>query len=266
MFKVIYLPRWSTHILFRIEYLGFRYHGWQKQPGVKTVQGMIDKTLKFVLGEQRFRTLGSGRTDAKVSADDFVVGLFLMHKPENLDSFLEEFNKNLPSDIRAKNIHYVDAKFNVIQDAKLKEYHYYFSFGEKAHPFSAPFVCNMGESLNIEAMQQACEAFVGVHNFKRYVCKPSDVTVFEREIVKCVIEKNTRYKADFIPENTYVLKVASKGFLRYQVRLMMGALEDVGNGFWSVEDLKKSLIDSNGTQIENIAPASALLLHRVDYL
>ena len=67
------MSKWSSYYLIRIEFLGFRYHGWQKQAKLKSIQGMVDKTFKFVLGHVNFKTLGCGRTDAKVSADDFVL-------------------------------------------------------------------------------------------------------------------------------------------------------------------------------------------------
>ena len=107
--------------LIKFKFLGFRYHGWQKQPGVKTVQSMIEKTIQFVLGpDANFKTLGASRTDAMVSARDFPMELFLY---EELDeSFLDEFNKNLPADIHALSIEQVDSKFNVIQDVVSKEY------------------------------------------------------------------------------------------------------------------------------------------------
>ena len=55
--------------LVNVQFLGYRFHGWQKQPNTKTVHLMIDRTLKYILGEQKFKTLGAGRTDAMVSAN-----------------------------------------------------------------------------------------------------------------------------------------------------------------------------------------------------
>ena len=67
--------------LFKIQYLGYRFHGWQKQPNLKTVHLMVDRTLKFILQEQKFKTLGAGRTDAMVSANEAAFELFLYDKP-----------------------------------------------------------------------------------------------------------------------------------------------------------------------------------------
>lgn len=259
------MARWSQFILIRIEFLGFRYHGWQKQDKNKTVQGMVDKTLTFIFGHEKFRTLGCGRTDAKVSADDFCLELFTNELGINTDDLLFKLNENLPPDIRANSVERTDAKFNIIQNSKVKEYHYSFSFGEKSHPFNTPFIMCMNEDLDIESMIAAAGEFVGVHNFRRYTAKANNKTSFDREILLSMIEKNTKYKGDYVPDTAYVFKVRSKGFMRYQVRLMVGALLKIGKGEWTLEDLKLSLTGEGGEQVDNIAPSSGLCLHKLEF-
>tara|TARA_B100000780_G_C21066223_1_gene428739 strand:- start:290 stop:1072 length:783 start_codon:yes stop_codon:yes gene_type:complete len=258
------MAKWSSYYLIKIEFLGFRYHGWQKQAKLKSVQGMIDKTFAFILGHTDFKTLGCGRTDAKVSADDFAFELFV-NEFFDCDELLIRLNKELPSDIRAKSVQEVSTDFNIIQHSKIKEYHYYFSSGAKSHPFNAPLIRDFGASLNIESMKEAAALFVGTHNFKRFASKPSANTIFERSILLSVIEENTRFVDVYTPKEVYVFKVRSKGFLRYQVRLMVGALVDVGRGTMTLEDLKETLADFNGTQIRHIAPSSGLILHKVEF-
>ncbi len=258
------MANWSHFHLIRIEFLGFRYHGWQKHPKLRSVQGMIDKTFEFIFQHTDFKTLGSGRTDAKVSAHDFALELFTL-EAINTASLLIELNQNLPSDIRAKSIEAVDSDFNIIQQSKIKEYHYYFSFGEKSHPFNAPLIRDFGAYLDIESMKEAAKAFKGLHNFKRYASKPSANTIFERDILSAEIVTNKEITGSFIPVSSYVFKVRAKGYLTYQVRLMMGALVDVGLGKWTLKDLKSSLIASNEPQIRHIDPSSGLVLHQIDF-
>ncbi|MEP1093895.1 MAG: tRNA pseudouridine(38-40) synthase TruA [Cyclobacteriaceae bacterium] len=258
------MANWTHFYLIRIEFLGFRYHGWQKQPGYKSVHGMIDKTLLFILGHENFRTLGCSRTDAKVSADDYVFELFTLEEQIS-ERLLLSLNRNLPPDIRAKSIEKTNADFNIIQSSKIKEYHYNFSFGEKSHPINAPTIRDFGSSLDIDLMAEAASVFLGIHNFKRYASKPAPNTDFERKIIQAEIVSNTRLKGNLVPANSYVFKVASKSFMRYQVRLMMGALVDIGRRSWSIEDLKESLQNFDGTQIKHVAPSSGLTLHRVDF-
>ena len=65
------------YYVITIQYLGYRFHGWQKQPNLKTVHLMIDRTFKFILEDKPFKTLASGRTDAMVSANASAFELFL---------------------------------------------------------------------------------------------------------------------------------------------------------------------------------------------
>jgi tRNA pseudouridine38-40 synthase len=258
------MARWNNFYLIHIEFLGFRYSGWQTQPNVKTVEEMINKTFKFIFKHDGFKVLGCGRTDAKVSADDFAFELFL-NEEVDIPTMLKDLNYNLPFDIRVKSMEEVDAKFNIIQNPKVKEYHYYFSFGDKSHPFNAPHIINFEQKLDVNLMQEAAKLFIGTHNFKRFCCKPSENTIFEREILSASIEENTRYLGEHVPENTFVFKVSSKGFLRYQVRLMTAALIDVGNGTHSIEDFKNLLTNYNDSPLKNNAPSSGLNLYKVSF-
>src|SRR5699024_1985704 len=131
------------YYLIKLQYLGFRYHGWQRQPGLKTVERMVKRTLAYVLKEKPFKTLAAGRTDAMVSVNQTYVELFVYDDPLVLEEFFPLFNKNLPQDIRALDIEETHEKFNIIQHPQLKEYLYFFSFGKKAHPFCAPFMINI---------------------------------------------------------------------------------------------------------------------------
>ena len=116
----------NNYYLIEIQFLGYRFHGWQKQPKIKTVHLMIDRTINYVLENNKFKTLGAGRTDAMVSANQTAFELFTELPIFNLEEFLRLVNTNLPQDIRALNIKTVSKEFNVINDSKIKEYKYYF--------------------------------------------------------------------------------------------------------------------------------------------
>jgi tRNA pseudouridine38-40 synthase len=106
------------YYLIKLQYLGYRFHGWQKQPNLKTLHLMVDRTLKYVFEDKRFKTLIAGRTDAMVSANETAFELFTYHKIDDASEFLKEFNYNLPQDIRALSIKEVDESFNIIQHPK----------------------------------------------------------------------------------------------------------------------------------------------------
>jgi len=248
-----------------IQYLGYRFHGWQKQPDVKTLHLMVDRTLNYIMEGKYFKSLSSGRTDAMVSAESAAFELFLREPLEDQEAFLKLFNKNLPQDIRALSIREVDAAFNIINHSKVKEYLYLFACGEKCHPFCAPIMTTILDDLDIELMKQGAKLFEGENYLKTYCYKPTDNGVYTRTILTCELSENTIYKANYFPEKSYILKVRGKGFMRNQIRLMMGTLIDLGKGKLTLKDIEKTLIPGNTIRMEYIAPASGLILNKIEF-
>lgn len=253
------------YYLIHIQYLGFRFHGWAKQPNIKTVHYMIDRTLTFVFGQQPFKTLGASRTDAMVSANHAVFELFLFEPLDDLDLFLETFNKNLPADIRAIDIEETDKDFNIIKTPKEKEYIYLFAYGQKGHPFSSPFLSTFLDELDLDLMKKGAKAFEGKHDFRAFCKKPKAEQDTIREITYARIVKNSFLKADFFPQPSYAFKVTGKGFMRNQIRIMMGQLLRLGRQEIDLDYHKSSLITGFSDHLDLVAPASGLMLNRVKF-
>ncbi|MEQ6119775.1 tRNA pseudouridine(38-40) synthase TruA [Reichenbachiella sp. MALMAid0571] len=254
----------NYYYLIEFQYLGFRYHGWQKQPELKTVQGMVEKTVNYVLGYNTFKTLSASRTDAMVSANQSAFELFL-REPIDADRMLEDLNINLPPDIRALSIQEVDQKFNIIQHAKEKEYLYLFSFGQKNHPFCAPFMTYVSDNLNINLMKEGAKIFEGTHDFRRYCYKPTEFTKYNRSILVSEIVPNDLYTASFFPSESFIYRVKGSGFMRHQIRIMMETLFRLGKGELSLEEIRESLTGSTSELMNGVAPSSGLMLHGVHF-
>ena len=264
----------KKYYLFHIQFFGYRYHGWSRQPGLKTIQSQIDKTFAHIFGHENFKTLASSRTDSKVSAQHFVFELFT-NETFSTDFFLEVFNANLPNDIRTLKIEEVDRSFNIIQAPKQKEYLYFFASGQKYHPFSAGLVMCFRDPLDIKLMQEGAKLFEGEHNFRRYCARKKDPEIsgkkeqqqpnFTRTISHCSIQQNNLYNADFFPTETFYLRIRSAGFMRYQVRLMMGQLLSLGRHETTLDDLLQTLKGDIETPVRYIAPASGLVLNKIEF-
>ena len=195
------MNRQRSYYVIKIQFLGFRYSGWQKQPRQKTVELMLTKTLKFILPNVRFKILGAGRTDAKVSALQTAFELFLdNYSIADHEEFLRLFNTNLPSDIRVLDIKEVDSKYNIIKDPKTKEYVYLFSNCKKNHPFSAPFMTNVTGTLNLDLMKKAAGLYEGSHDFSSYTVKAQNNASKIRNISACEIKENKILKANFFSQ------------------------------------------------------------------
>ena len=252
--------------LFTIRYLGFRYSGWQKQPRQKTLEEMILKTFRFVLPGRDLKILGSGRTDAKVSALNGAFELFLKGDPLMISNeLISTINYNLPPDIKIIKLIEVNKRFNIIKNCKEKEYMYLFSFGGKNHPYSAPFVTGVLDKLEIDLMIKGANLFVGTHNFRAYTTADTKSKQLIRHVSKCSIVPNEYMQASFFPETSYALLIRSEGFLRYQVRMIMGALLLLGRNTLNLTDIKASLEPGTDFVLKSVAPASGLHLRSVDF-
>jgi tRNA pseudouridine38-40 synthase len=256
--------RFDHFYLVEIQYLGFRFHGWQFQHGLKTLQGMLERTLNFLFEGEKFKILGAGRTDAMVSAQSAYFELFTNQELDLL-AFQTELNDNLPPDIKIITIKATDQQFNIIQDVSLKTYHYYFAAVAEKFPFASPFMNCLHDELNISKMKEAAQLFEGKHDFKFFMVGEAENKNTVRAIENSRIEVNTELTASFFPENSFVFKVKGKGFMRYQVRLMMGALIRIGRNEITLQDIKDTL-EGNKPNFEKLnAAASGLMVKDVEF-
>jgi tRNA pseudouridine38-40 synthase len=253
-----------TDYLIHIQYLGFRFHGWQRQPGVKTVESMLIKTLERILGTAKVKILGASRTDAMVSARHSAFCLSL-EADTDIAALVADLNAHLPADIRILGGEPAPLGFNIINSPRTKTYHYYFSFGKKAHPFCAPFLTPFPDDLDIDLMKAGAVLFEGKHDFRQYCTRPGEQTRVRRRILLSRIDQNRDMAAGFFPGETWVYRIRAKGFLRNQVRLMMGQLVCLGRGDIGVKGVEQSLSGVQDTPLKTIAPASGLMLHHIEF-
>lgn len=253
--------KYEFNYLVEIQYLGFRYSGWAKQPKQKTIHGFIDKTLSFVFEHDNFKTLGCSRTDSKVSANQNFFQLFTNEAIEK-ESWLLSFNSNLPPDIKAISVCDVSSNFNIIKAVSHKTYEYQFSLNNKNHPFIAPYVTNHSNSLNISLMEKGAKLFIGTHNFMNYCTELNENKQTIKTISDCaIIAKKFELGSEAI--DCHVLTITGNGFLRHQIRLMMAQLFLLGESKVTIQDLKQSLEVKHPKPFRNIAPASGLTLRNV---
>ena len=114
-------------------------------------------------------------------------------------------------------------------------------------------------------MKVGARLFEGKNNFKTYCYKPSDEGLYNRELLLCELLENNIYTANFFPEKSFILKVVGKGFGRHQIRLMMGALIKLGRGDIDLNYIKESLNANSTYVMDYIAPASGLILHKIEF-
>jgi tRNA pseudouridine38-40 synthase len=247
--------------LFFIQYLGLRYHGWQKQPGIKTIQGTLERVFKHVLGHDDFNILAAGRTDAGVSCQRGAFELFSKF-PLEISLVLELLNENLPDDIRILEGKNVPLSFNIIQDVEWKEYRYSFASGKKFHPFLAGNCSFFLGQLDVEKMKEVATLFIGTHDFRRFCSKSkedADCTrvIFQSELV--VLPSNEASR----DTQFFQYQVRGKGFMMHQVRLMAGTIIEVGKGKLTLNEVKEALMGNGEGFLSHKPPANGLVLEDI---
>lgn len=254
----------THHYRLVLQYKGTRYLGWQIQPaqaGV-TVQGELNKALEKISKSVQVRTLGAGRTDAGVHALGQVVkvSMVLQIAPENL---LRALNVNLPDDIRVLEASLSDEAFFPTVQAKSKEYHYRFTFTQTFTAFQNDLITNYPFELNLQKMQEACKLLIGTHDFSNFFCEGTEVSHHVREIYECEI---LHVAQDYwmLPSH-YVFRIVGNGFLKQMVRLLMGAVWNIGRGKVSLQELQEALAPKKVKRLGPVAPPQGLYMVRVNY-
>lgn len=224
---------------------------------------MIDRTLTFIMEQKWFKTLGASRTDAMVSANHAIFELFLTEPLEDESQFMGLMNRHLPADIKVLAIEATDKHFNIIKTPKSKEYIYLFAFGQKANPFSSPFMTTVMDELDLDLMKEGARMFEGEHDFRAYSKKPKAETQTVRTIEFAQIVPNNFLTASFFPELSFAFQVRGKGFMRNQIRFMMGQLFLLGKHQIDLEFHAKSLQRDFEGHLKEVAPASGLMLNQM---
>ena len=197
----------------------------------------------------------SGRTDKRVHAlgQCAHVNLDIDITPHKLKRAL---NSNLPEDIHICDAKKVDDNFHARYSVKSKEYKYLINLGEY-NPVERNYVFQYNYQLDIKAMKKAIKVFLGTHDFRAFVTENKKKENCIRTITKVSIKKLEKDKYAFI--------FKGNGFLRYQVRNMVGILIKVGEGKITKKDLKEILESKDRKRSGVTAPPEGLYLVKVSY-
>ena len=245
----------TTKIVLIMEYDGTHYHGFQLQDGSPTIQGETEEALWKLTGE-RLRVMAASRTDAGVHAKGQVVS-FRTKSPLPLPAFINGLNYYLPRDIAVKTAHRVSDSFNVRRDAISREYNYYILNSLTRSPIRKGFSYLVTGHLDIEAINLACQALIGEHDFVSFAsCIGVGTKNTMRNVYRARIDKDGELA---------VFNMVANSFLPHQVRNTVGALIRVGLGKVSVDQFH-SIIEAKKPGLAGpAAPACGLCLMRINY-
>lgn len=240
--------------LIKFSYDGTAYKGFQTQKGYNTIQERLEEALTKINNGKYTPIVATGRTDKGVHA-------IAQYGHADIDVKINEkklkraMNSNLPDDIHVietkevpDNYH---ARYNVIE----KTYKYMINTGEY-NPLERNYVFQYNYKLDIEKMKEAIKYFEGVHDFRAFVTDNKEKENCIRNIT------HTNIKQD---SNKIIITFKGDGFLRYQVRNMVGILIKVGENKIKPEEIKRIIESKDRTKSGKTAPAEGLYLVDVKY-
>ena len=240
--------------LITFSYDGTNFNGYQRQDGLRTVQDEMEKALKYINGGKDTTITSSGRTDKGVHAlcQKAHVDVDVKITPYKL---MRAMNSNLPSDIHVIKTEIVDNEFHARYMVKEKEYKYKLNMGEY-NPCMRNLVYQYGKKLDVNKMNSAIKYFLGTHSFKSFTPNKDK----RENYVRTINYVNISEKDDII-----VFTFRGNGFIKYQIRNMVGFLIKVGEGKRRGEDIPKILEGKDRRLASITAHANGLYLTNVKY-
>ncbi|TAL10262.1 MAG: tRNA pseudouridine(38-40) synthase TruA [Nitrospirae bacterium] len=237
-----------------LEYDGTNYHGWQVQPNLPTVQGTLETVISRV-AQHKAHVTSAGRTDAGVHALAQVAHFSTTAKL-TAEEWLRALNGLLPPDIAVQALEEVPDTFHARYSAKSKLYRYRIFARVQRSALSQSKILHYPYPLDLEAMEVACRALVGTHDFTSFQGAQTD-----NENPVCSV---TRLTVDRFGDEV-IFEAEANRFLKQMVRNIVGTLLEVGRGKLQAGEIAGILAAKDRTKAGPTAPAHGLYLVKVDY-
>lgn len=237
-----------------VEYNGKRYHGFEWQNGLPTIQGELEKAIHQTTGEQR-RVIAASRTDAGVHARGQVVS-FWTNSRLSISTIQRALNAHLPDDIAVLSAHQVPEEFSVRSHAVSRQYNYSILNRPCRSPLVMDFVYLATRKLNVEAMNEACGLLIGRHDFSSFITSWEE----DRDPVRTVFEARVERSGDIVD-----FKIIADSFLPHQVRNTVGLMIRLGMDNLSLSEFRQVMEAKEPGLAGPTAPAKGLCLTKIDY-
>lgn len=247
-----------------MEYDGTDYHGFQIQPHVVTVQGVLQDALARVAGQgEPVKLSFAGRTDAGVHASGQVIA-FATSSRLPCAQFVRAANSLLPPSIALRSAEEADPSFDPRRDALARTYRYTFLDGPAPSPLLARYSYHLHRALDVECIRAACAALEGCHDFAAFGHDPGEegraATGAAPNTVRTVYRARCWRQGERV-----VLEVTANAFLRTMMRRLAGTLARVGLGKLAAQDVADQLAGRATPDTGPSAPARGLCLTAVAY-
>jgi tRNA pseudouridine38-40 synthase len=242
-----------TVVRLTLAYDGTSFRGWARQPGQRTVAGLLEAALQQVLGVVP-RLSVAGRTDAGVHARGQVVSFGA--DLDDLDRLRRQLNSMLGPEVVVTDARSASADFDARFSATAREYRYRIDTGPFADPFSARWVWHREGALSVPPMRAAAALLAGEHDFASFCRRPPNDGSTKRRIERLTVSRD---------EERVEISVRANAFLHQMVRALVGTLVVVGDGRLEPDAVVSILAARDRSRTPQMAPAHGLTLERVVY-
>jgi len=240
-----------NQVLFVVAYDGTDYHGFERQVGLPTIQGVLEQTLTRLLGPGV--VVGASRTDAGVHAEG-QVAVWRGACPIPLSRWADVVNRQLPSDIRVRNPRWVPDGWDPRRQARAKQYGYRIWRGPvPAPPAWRRWVVEWPEPVDWRVLQEAARLAEGVHDFRAFRNEGSSAVTTVRHIYA------SRWDAE-ANGHIWRYRVTGNGFLYRMVRHLVGQMWAAARQ-GDLETMRAAL--DRAVKVTEVAPAKGLVLETI---
>ena len=237
-----------------VAYDGTHYSGWQTQPNVTTIQGVLNDTLSELLGE-KIETIGASRTYAGVHALGNVA-VFDTEARIPGEKFSYALNQRLSEDIRIQLSEEVEPDFHPRYCDSEKTYEYRILNRKFPVPTERLYSYFYHYKLDVEKMKEATSYLIGRHDFASFCGSGAQVKTTIRTITSMDVWRD----GDMV-----TIRVSGTGFLYNMVRIISGTLIEIGNGQYPPERMDKILKACDRAAAGPTAPAQGLTLMGIEF-
>ncbi len=237
----------------RVAWDGSAYVGWQRQPNGRSIQSTVEEALERLSGGRRLAS-ASGRTDAGVHARAQVVSVDLPSgwKPARVMGGL---NHHLPRDIVCLSAERAPDAFDPRRWVDRKRYRYRVLARRPRCPFRDGHTWLVRFPLDVESMSAAAGSLPGRHDFSAFRARGCSAAHPVRTLNSAeVLRADEELHLDFV----------GNGFLRHQVRIMVGTLVEVGAGRMPASTGSELLSRGDRAEAGPTAPSQGLWLMEVE--